>query len=113
MKIIFVVIGMVISFNAFACDVAFSGPAAKETFVKLYPYTQGKVTAIIAEKNKLGETLIATENIFCRAYDTSIPEGEAKIGFAADYLKTIPDSSFQCGYDIASDGVLSACSDPL
>jgi hypothetical protein len=87
----------------------FHGDAAKKTFLGIYPYTQGKVTAIVAEETKNGETVIATENIFCRVFKVGLPSDVKK---AMNSLNTLPSTKFQCGYFISSEGNLSACSDP-
>lgn len=86
--------------------VTFNGEGAKKTFVALYPYTQGNVTAIAAEETRSGETNISTPNIFCRV---------SKVGLAGNLkkLNAIKANQFQCGYFISSDGELTACSDPM
>lgn len=91
-----------------AC-ITFHGDGAKKTFLNLYPYTQGKVTAIVAEETKMGDTIISTENIFCRVYKIGLPQDVKK---AMKSLKALSFDKFQCGYFISSEGDLSACSDP-
>jgi len=88
--------------------VKFTGSGAKKTFMALYPFTQGKVTAITAEETRTGETDIATANIFCRVFTTGLDAST----YGAS-LKKMSDDKFQCGYFISSEGDLTACSDPM
>ena len=88
--------------------VKFHGDGAKKTFVALFPYTQLKITAIVAEETKTHETNISTENIFCRVYAVNLTNNKK----AMESLAKLPADNFQCGYFVASDGILSACSDP-
>lgn len=90
--------------------VSFNGDGAKKTFLTLYPFTQGTATAIVAERTNNGETIISTENIFCRVYTASLSDDLAE---AVQTLENMSAPKFECGYFVASDGTLSPCSDPM
>mgnify|MGYP001495115187 CR=1 FL=1 len=90
--------------------VSFDGSGAKKTFLVLYPFTQGKVTAIVTKSSKLGDTSILTDNIFCRVWTVNLPQN---LDNALAELKKMEPAKFQCGYFISSEGDLTACSDPL
>ena len=87
----------------------FKGDGAKKTFLGLYPYTQGRATAIAAKK--IGDKIvIKTRDILCQVKtEKDIPNRKKTTDEEVGILKKINSANFECGYLIYSEGVLEAC----
>lgn len=93
--------------------IQFTGDGAKKTFLELYPFTQGRATAISAER--IGDRIsIKTLNILCQVKTTkNIPNRKNTTEENVEVFKKIKSTDFECGYLVYSDGGLKACKGAL
>lgn len=87
----------------------FTGDGAKITFLELYPFTQGRATAIGAER--VGSDLIKIKSlsILCQVKTKKVVPYKQSEEEALAILRKIDSAKFKCGYEISSEGNLSSC----